>query len=88
MEGTEDGKFRVMCKKRGIWPQARGKYGVKWEYCSEKPTENICENVPPAPSGYVDDFERTLYVNAGTQIDFKCAKEDYLAGNSKKISYT
>ena len=77
-----------MCKKRGIWPQARGKYGVKWEYCSDKPTENICENVPPAPPGFVDDFERALYVKAGTQIDFECAKEDYLAGNSKKISYT
>ena len=77
-----------MCKKRGIWPQARGKYGVKWEYCSDKPTENICENVPQAPPGFVDDFERALYVKAGTQIDFKCAKEDYLAGNSKKISYT
>ena len=88
IEGTEDGKFHVMCKKQGRWPQAGGKYGVKWKNCTKKPTENICENVPVAPDGYVDDFTRTLYVDAGTKIYFKCEKEDHLAGDAKKISYT
>ena len=87
MEGTVDGLFRVMCKKRGIWPQAQGKYGVDWGYCKNKP-QDVCEPVLPAPTGYVDDFERTLFVKKGTQISFKCAEEDYLAGDVKKIHYT
>ena len=47
-----------MCKRRAIWPQAGGKYGVKWPTCIDKPTGDICDDILPAPSGYVDDFKR------------------------------
>lgn len=87
VEGTIDGKFRVMCKKRGRWPQAEGKYGVDWAYCTSKPTDNICEMVPEPPPGYVDDFKRTFYMPLGAKIAFKCAQEDYLAGDQERLYY-
>lgn len=88
MEGTEDGNFHVMCKKRGIWPQAEGKYGVDWATCKTRPSnEDICQNLPLAPDGYVDDFIRTLYVEAGTQIAYKCERDGFLAGDAEKLYY-
>ena len=77
-----------MCKKRAIWPQAEGKYGVKWGTCVDRPTGAICDDILPAPPGYKDDFVRKLYVNIGTTLNFKCAKEGFLAGDAEKISYT
>lgn len=76
-----------MCKKQGIWPQAAGKYGVEWPTCGSKPSQ-ICEPIMDAPEGYVDAFERTLYVVEGTTIAFKCATDGYLAGDVEKIYYT
>ncbi len=77
-----------MCKKRGIWPQAEGKYGVDWPTCTEKPTDSICEDVPSTPEGYMDDFTKLSYFRLGTTIAFKCAKEGFLAGNAEAIYYT
>jgi hypothetical protein len=84
--GTVDGLFRVICKKKGIYPQASGKYGVDWPVCGDKPTD-ICEPIIDTPTGYVDDFTRTLYVQSGTEISFKCAEEGYLAGDTEKLYY-
>ena len=87
MPGTEDGRFEVMCKKKGVWPQAQGKYGVNWPTCIQKP-DNICEPVMDPPTAeYVDDFQRTLYVTDGTIISFKCKQEGYLAGTKATIQY-
>ena len=41
----------------------------------------------PPPGGYVDDFERTLYVEKGTTIAFKCREEGWLAGDAAKLYY-
>ena len=70
MKGTVDGSFRVMCQKQGAWPQSRGKHGVEWPTCDSKP-QDICEPVIKAPNGYVDDFERTLYVEKGIYYSSK-----------------
>ena len=86
MHGTEDGKFRVMCKKGGRWPQAQGKYGVDWPTCKTR-DPNVCEPVMEPPPGYMDDFERTLFVPVGTRIAFKCQNEGYLAEDQEKIYY-
>ena len=86
MSGTEDGKFRVMCKKGGRWPQAQGKYGVNWPTCQLRPAD-VCEPVMEPPPGYTDDFERTLFVTVGTQIAFRCENEGFLADNQEKIYY-
>ena len=39
------------------------------------------------PPGYMDDFERTLFVKVGTEIAFKCQNEGFLAEDQEKIYF-
>ena len=81
--GTEDGKFRVPCKRSGQFEQSMR---TDWPTCEVRPTR-ACTPMPDPGPGYELVGPQLLYVAEGHVVEYQCDKSGYLAGDAKTASY-
>ena len=81
--GTEDGKFRVPCQRKGNFQQS---VRTDWPTCVPRP-KAACTPMPETPEGYKLVGEKLLYVMEGHSVEFQCEEDGYLAGNAQTAGF-